>query len=330
MITPMKDTIDEVAILGKRISDFPRISHMMSEYSRLSGWYYASLTPFWRALYAMHANVMRNFGISQKYFKIRYLINSNYLGKGEHVDVCGKYFRSLRRDEVRDKLPWHLDYGNPFIEVGLGGWANGYNQNAITPKQLLEENNELTTMALGMFIANAPTPQMVNMDVISGTNTNKWLVDLQTWWSGDILDEDRKRVMDYVLLFGGMPRVRQVEKHGALRPDDVAAYMIATPQPTPEKVEVPSVEERINVAVKNMKDWTEQDFWDEMTLLLEQSKLEKDSKQIMRIMEMKAKAMGLLKEDNKSSNFTFVMLEEKAKTLISALGIADKRVVIDV
>lgn len=327
MITPMKDTIDEVAILGKRISEFGRISVEMDEYTRLSGWYYASLTPFWRALYIMHANVMRNFGIKQKHFRLRYLINNTYLGKGEHVDMCGKYFRALKRDEVRDKLPWHLDYGHPFLEVGIGGWANGYNQNSLSPKQLLEENNELTTMAIGMFIANAPTPQMVNMDVISGTNTNKWLYDLQTWWAGDILEEDRKKVMDYVLLFGGLSRVKQVEKHGAISPEDVASYMIAVPAICPDGK---TTEERITLAVKNMKDWTEEDFWNEMTELLERSKLEKDSKQIMRIMEMKAKAMGLLKEDNKSSNFTFVMLEEKAKTLISALGIADKRVVIDV
>ena len=50
----------------------------------------------------------------------------------------------------------------------------------------------------------------------------------------------------------------------------------------------------------------------------------------MRIMEMKAKAMGLLKEDSKGTNFTLVMMQEQAKALIDKYNIADKRVVIDV
>ena len=110
-----------------------------------------------------------------------------------------------------------------------------------------------------------------------------------------------------------------MEKYGAISP--TAGVVVKTGVSTGE---------RIDAAIKNMKDWTEEDFWNEMTELLAQSKAEKDSKQIMRIMEMKAKAMGLLKEDSKGTNFTLVMMQEQAKALIDKYNIADKRVVIDV
>ena len=104
---------------------------------------------------------------------------------------------------------------------------------------------------------------------------------------------ERNGIMRYAKFFKSSERLSELEKYGAISP--TAGVVVKTGVSTGE---------RIDAVIKNMKDWTEEDFWNEMTELLAQSKAEKDSKQIMRIMEMKAKAMGLLKEDSKGTNFT--------------------------
>ena len=220
---------------------------------------------------------------------------------------CGEYALSLDRDGAGEEFPWGLGCKNP--------WQDG-SRTKISFKDFLEANEELTIMGLGMFIAVHPDESM--FDGTCGIPRDKWLRELSEVWdrAGEV---ERNGIMRYAKFFKSSERLSEMEKYGAISP--TAGVVV--------KAGV-STGERIDAAIKNMKDWTEEDFWNEMTELLAQSKAEKDSKQIMRIMEMKAKAMGLLKEDSKSTNFTLVMMQEQAKALINKYNIADKRVVIDV
>ncbi len=76
--------------------------------------------------------------------------------------------------------------------------------------------------------------------------------------------------------------------------------------------------------LKNMKDWTADDFWNEMTYLYETCRTEGDWKSVKAILEMKAKAMGLINGDNQGGNTAVVLLTEKAVGALAQLGLSRK------
>lgn len=79
------------------------------------------------------------------------------------------------------------------------------------------------------------------------------------------------------------------------------------------------------LSMKNMKDWTEDDFWQEMTELYVKCKTAEDVRSVKQILELKAKTMGILEEKEKGGNNNFLLLTEKAVVALSGMGILGKR-----
>ena len=76
--------------------------------------------------------------------------------------------------------------------------------------------------------------------------------------------------------------------------------------------------------LKNMKDWTADDFWNETTYLYETCRTEGDWKSVKAILEMKARAMGIINGDNQGGNTAVVLLTEKAVGALAQLGLSRK------
>jgi hypothetical protein len=73
--------------------------------------------------------------------------------------------------------------------------------------------------------------------------------------------------------------------------------------------------------IKSMKDWTVEDFWDEVTELYAKCKTRDDVRSVKQILEMKAKSMGILEDRDKGVTNNFIMIQEKAMTALAAMGI---------
>lgn len=303
MISPVYRYSKAVLKSGKRLTDYANVSKEQDRFGVSASGYFAVLPVFWRQFYAMFMAIMRNLGVSLTYLQVRlFLMGYRINPRDGFMFICGEYALGLGCDGVEGEIPWGLSCKSPWKDE----------RNKVSFKEFMEVNEELTLMGMGMFLAVHPSEEM--FDTTCGVTHERWMAELVEMYDRGS-DAERSTVLRYAKYFG---KDADIELTIA---DKVSASVA--------KVK-PSTEERIEIAIKNMKDWTEEDFWNEMTELLAQSKAEKDSKQIMRIMEMKAKAMGLLKEDNKGTNFTLVMMREQANALIEKHGIADKRTIIDV
>ena len=167
-----------------------------------------------------------------------------------------------------------------------------------------------------MFIGVHPRKAMFHrLDV----PYDAWLHLLSDWWD-KVGSEDMIRLREYIRFFGGADRVLETEEHGAVSPKAKLADAKVAEQNAKTSID-------IDLAVKSMANWTEEDFWEEMTKLMVMCKGDKDTKGIMKILEMKAKMMGLLKEDAKPVSVAILMLQEQAKSTLLSLGFAEKKVI---
>jgi hypothetical protein len=82
------------------------------------------------------------------------------------------------------------------------------------------------------------------------------------------------------------------------------------------------------LSTKSMADWTEDDFWNELTELYGKCKTRDDVKSVKQILEMKAKAMGIMDDGNAGVTNNFILLQERAMTALASLGIG-RRVISD-
>lgn len=78
--------------------------------------------------------------------------------------------------------------------------------------------------------------------------------------------------------------------------------------------------------MKNMGEWTEEDFWDEMTELYGMVKSQQDIRQMRAILEMKAKAMGIMEDGDRGVNNYLIMINQQAKQALDTLGIERKEI----
>ena len=101
-----------------------------------------------------------------------------------------------------------------------------------------------------MFIAVHPDDSM--FDGTCGIPRDKWLRELPEAWdrAGEV---ERNGIMRYAKFFKSSERLLEMEKYGAISP--TAGVVV--------KAGV-STGERIDAAIKNMKDWTEEDFWNKL------------------------------------------------------------------
>ncbi len=80
--------------------------------------------------------------------------------------------------------------------------------------------------------------------------------------------------------------------------------------------------------MKSMSEWTEEDFWKEMTELYVKCKTVDDVRSVKQILELKAKTMGLLEEKDKGGVNNFLMLTEKAVVALNSMGVLGRRSVV--
>jgi hypothetical protein len=82
------------------------------------------------------------------------------------------------------------------------------------------------------------------------------------------------------------------------------------------------------LTMKSMEEWTEADFWNEMTELYVRCKTSEDVRSVKQILELKAKTMGLLEEKDRGGTNNFLMLTEKAVVALNGMGILGRRSVV--
>ena len=86
--------------------------------------------------------------------------------------------------------------------------------------------------------------------------------------------------------------------------------------------------EHVLAKIKSMSEWTEEDFWREMTELYVKCKTAEDVRSVKQILELKAKTMGLLEEKDNGGVNNFLMLTEKAVVALNGMGILGRRSVV--
>lgn len=84
--------------------------------------------------------------------------------------------------------------------------------------------------------------------------------------------------------------------------------------------------ESISSKIKDMGDWTVEDFWAEMTDLYSKCKSAEDVRSMKQILEMKARSMGILDDGDKGTTNNIILIQQKAMTALESLGIS-KRIV---
>lgn len=82
---------------------------------------------------------------------------------------------------------------------------------------------------------------------------------------------------------------------------------------------------QLNAMIRNMKDWDEKDFWNEMTFIYAKAKLGEDVKTMKQILEMKGKAMGLLEQQPQGNTNNIVVLTNEAISALSRMGLAKRK-----
>lgn len=80
------------------------------------------------------------------------------------------------------------------------------------------------------------------------------------------------------------------------------------------------------LGIKNLGDWSVEDFWDEVTYLYSKVKSEDDVKSMKQILEMKGKSMGILSEGDRGTTNNFILIQQKAMNALEVLGV-NKRIV---
>jgi len=305
MISPMREQIDAKQKNGWRISDYRAICAKSDGIAATMGSYWKRLSPFWQQFYYMLFGVMSGFGAGRSYLENRLFVQKPILRLSDtYLRSCAGYGLELGMHTKNQELPWRLSTPNPWQPC-----------DANCPRESFQlENEELTIMGMGMFIGVHPRKAMFErLDVPYGA----WMKLLDDWWNS-ISGEDMLRVREYIRYFGSTERDLEVDEHGAV-----------SPKVKEDETKFAAEEAKIDIdlAVKNMANWTEEDFWLEMTKLMMMCKNDKDTKGIMKILEMKAKMMGLLKEDAKPVNVAILMLQEQAKSKLLSLGIAETKVI---
>jgi hypothetical protein len=87
---------------------------------------------------------------------------------------------------------------------------------------------------------------------------------------------------------------------------------------------VSELSSEVEKVIKNMKDWTDEDFWNEMTELYLRCKSADDIKSVKSILEMKAKTMGLM-NDVQPVNNNIMIMTDKAVQELNRLGFITRR-----
>lgn len=82
---------------------------------------------------------------------------------------------------------------------------------------------------------------------------------------------------------------------------------------------------QLNAMIRNMKDWDEKDFWNEMTFIYAKAKLGEDVKTMKQILELKGKAMGLLEQQPQGNTNNIVVLTNEAISALSRMGLARRK-----
>lgn len=82
------------------------------------------------------------------------------------------------------------------------------------------------------------------------------------------------------------------------------------------------------LTMKSMAEWTEEDFWNEMTELYVRCKTSEDVRSVKQILELKAKTMGLLEDKERGGTNNFLMLTENAIVALNGMGILGRRSVV--
>jgi len=89
-----------------------------------------------------------------------------------------------------------------------------------------------------------------------------------------------------------------------------------------------SVQESVEnyLGIKNLGEWSVEDFWDEVTYLYSKVKSEDDVKSMKQILEMKGKSMGVLSDGDRGMTNNFILIQQKAMNALESLGVG-KRIV---
>jgi hypothetical protein len=263
--------------------------------------YYKLLSPFWYQFYALFATVLRSFGVSPVAIFTRLMLYRNmmevYLKNAPAFDAYALHLGS----EGLASLPWSLKsrhvWDNPPASLPFD--------------VMLEELEELTALGLGMFSAVLPRANM--FPKAAKMNRVSWLGELKECVEG-LTGDELDKVMRYCKYFGGIGR------HDAVLDGQIMDKLALMDVDEPMKMS-------LDAAIKNMKDWTDEDLWTEMTMLLAECKAGKDSKSVMRILEMKAKTMGLMRDDVLDGNAALALIQAQALNKLLSLGFASKRVI---